>query len=1011
MQYRYYRALRVERLEVRASPGVLLSTGGLFGLSLFDLNSAPATTRRDERLSTDRSHAEEETRPSNRAERAVDLDALRAQESAHATARSATQITTGVPIATRAAFAPAFLGLNAPDGVNPNSAATAPILKTSTLPDPARPSGSSGGGGGGGASAGGGGGNASPRGTISSAGSQEATTSIVPTAPPSAAAPLATQTSANASAATPSAAPADSTTAWAIPTGIGQCAPPAGNPAASFDNSTASGLQLVDAAGQPLNIAIDSNTLIIGAATWCGNTAKLKAQLSTPEAQQALNGMRIVWAFGDEGGSGPGGVLKSEFLDNLPGTTAFLGENSVRPWRFPSAFNGATGQFDVHPLDVIESWLSRASNSAASNLAGPTALKLNNASGQPLNLTLDSNTIVLAAASWCPHCAEFKATLSQPDAQADLKGLRLIFAFTDEGGSGPGGVTNAEFLQNIPGEVAFLASDSIQPPAFPMAFNPTTGQFDTAAMDAVSGWYWTKNSFADSSTSDNAGGVAAGAGDLGSGADVCVLPGDFNRNGVVDAADYVLWREQQNQMGAGLAADANGDQTVNEIDYGIWRAHFGEVCQVPGEFMILGPTGVQNQKDITITWEAASGATSYRFTISKNANLSSPLLVETLIATSRDVFVDDGTYYIGVAAINESGETLASNNGTSFSVAATLPSDQLIFVTATTYTIDPTDTYPPNSGSFGSAQSGDYQCTAIANANGLLSEPWDGVKLLFRALLTESSIGLTERAGIVNDRYYNTLGIPLASDRADLLAGNRTAPILTQARAPLTGTQLVWTGGNPDFTASGSNCVNWTRATGPGSTARVGNLNGTGTDWISQGSINCTSAARLYCVGTVQRTTIADFESGVLPDGWTQSGNAWIVGGTTGTTPNINPIEGSYFARSGAPNATSETNTGVLTSSALTVVAGQPILEWQAVGWSGPAGNGQNRFEVLDATQTSVLATIAAPLSDQWQRRTVDLRTLGLDPGETFYFRAIDNMAAGNYSWLAFDHLSFTTIA
>jgi len=54
-----------------------------------------------------------------------------------------------------------------------------------------------------------------------------------------------------------------------------------------------------------------------------------------------------------------------------------------------------------------------------------------------------------------------------------------------------------------------------------------------------------------------------------------VLVGDFNRNGVVDVADYAVWRDSLGMMGSGLAADGNGDQKVNQFDYEIWKANFG----------------------------------------------------------------------------------------------------------------------------------------------------------------------------------------------------------------------------------------------------------------------------------------------------------------------------------------------------------------------------------------------------------------------------------------------------
>jgi hypothetical protein len=54
-----------------------------------------------------------------------------------------------------------------------------------------------------------------------------------------------------------------------------------------------------------------------------------------------------------------------------------------------------------------------------------------------------------------------------------------------------------------------------------------------------------------------------------------VLPGDYNGDGVINAADYVVWRNALGQSGASLAADGNGDGTVNIADYHVWKANFG----------------------------------------------------------------------------------------------------------------------------------------------------------------------------------------------------------------------------------------------------------------------------------------------------------------------------------------------------------------------------------------------------------------------------------------------------
>jgi hypothetical protein len=55
------------------------------------------------------------------------------------------------------------------------------------------------------------------------------------------------------------------------------------------------------------------------------------------------------------------------------------------------------------------------------------------------------------------------------------------------------------------------------------------------------------------------------------------IAGDYNSNGAVDAADYVVWRNTLNQMGAALPADGTADGKVDNLDYNFWRARFGTV--------------------------------------------------------------------------------------------------------------------------------------------------------------------------------------------------------------------------------------------------------------------------------------------------------------------------------------------------------------------------------------------------------------------------------------------------
>jgi hypothetical protein len=52
--------------------------------------------------------------------------------------------------------------------------------------------------------------------------------------------------------------------------------------------------------------------------------------------------------------------------------------------------------------------------------------------------------------------------------------------------------------------------------------------------------------------------------------------GDYNHDGNVDAADYLIWRTTTLQPVAnGQGADGNGDGFVNGQDYFVWRRNFG----------------------------------------------------------------------------------------------------------------------------------------------------------------------------------------------------------------------------------------------------------------------------------------------------------------------------------------------------------------------------------------------------------------------------------------------------
>jgi hypothetical protein len=90
-----------------------------------------------------------------------------------------------------------------------------------------------------------------------------------------------------------------------------------------------------------------------------------------------------------------------------------------------------------------------------------------------------------------------------------------------------------------------------------------------------------------------------------------VLPGDYNGDNIVDAADYVVWRMTFGQMGNGLAADGNGNGEIDSGDFILWRAHFGQT--VGGGSTTRG--GVPEPQTLAMLLMGALGIFRCRFVV------------------------------------------------------------------------------------------------------------------------------------------------------------------------------------------------------------------------------------------------------------------------------------------------------------------------------------------------------------------------------------------------------------
>lgn len=761
-------------------------------------------------------------------------------------------------------------------------------------------------------------------------------------------------------------------------------------------------LVLVDAAGNPLDIQLDDNTLLIGAATWCSACAQFKTQLAAAHSAGQLAGLRIVFAFGDEGGAGPGGTLRPEFLSDLPGEVAFLAPSSVAPARYPSAFNPQTGQFDRHASEAIGDWLTRqdattpeasAANAdvATDSQPAPSCGCGSKSGGKSTNAATtspaatpsldDASSLAAALAPGGPAPQNLSSSPGGSTFELVDNGVSIDLVWT-----GTAGADEVQFTQLTATTIrAALSLDNGAASSFVEDFTGVTGTvkgYALAGNDKLDASLLTTTAaLLDGGAGNNrlyggqahdtlSGGSNGGEGQQGShvifggdgddtiygnaqagaegssggnhllvggvgndtifGAYQTVYKSDHvtvsnggegGRNLIVGGAgEDTLYASQAtdgaeggkgaalvagttlldeaaltavlsewtsargyaeriaNISGTGVGPRNNGDhflvagddsqldQLFGDTNGGLnWhlytfthdttsRVKVGETetdtpdSQLPGPLDIISPVSPNYTGDFTIAWSPSAGASSYRLVLSNNADLSNPFLEEVTTATEREFTgVTEVTFYVGVWAINAAGSTPADNQPYQIEVAS-VDLRQTLFVTDLEFWVDYFEQIPPFPGFFGSAGAADYHCSYEAHLAGLLDEPWDNNTIYYRALLNITASDLESRAGVGNHGFVNVLGQQIAADRAELLSGDFTAPLLTQTGALLPGETLVWTGSNPDGTWSGASANDWVII--DLTPATVGRLvNGSGSDWLSYTTLSpWFHAAHLYCV-------------------------------------------------------------------------------------------------------------------------------------------------------------------
>ena len=163
------------------------------------------------------------------------------------------------------------------------------------------------------------------------------------------------------------------------------------------------------------------------------------------------------------------------------------------------------------------------------------------------------------------------------------------------------------------------------------------------------------------------------------------LPGDYNDNVMVDAADFIVWRKA-NGTNAVLPGDSTPG-TVNQADYVVWKANFGNTLPPPAAPSNLVATAAGTTQ-INLNWadnaSSPNNETGFKIDRATNNTFTNGLTTITVaadaISYSATSLAVNTTYYFRVRAINAVAESANSNTA-----SATTSATSAVNISATNY--------------------------------------------------------------------------------------------------------------------------------------------------------------------------------------------------------------------------------------------------------------------------------------------------------------------------------------
>jgi autotransporter-associated beta strand protein len=96
-----------------------------------------------------------------------------------------------------------------------------------------------------------------------------------------------------------------------------------------------------------------------------------------------------------------------------------------------------------------------------------------------------------------------------------------------------------------------------------------------------------------------------------------ILAGDYDNNGIVDAADFVIWRKNVGQPSQTLPNDTTG-VIIGDAQYNLWRSNFGSTTAVPGSGSALSGNAVPEPSSICLLMFGLTAMAAMRTFVSMN---------------------------------------------------------------------------------------------------------------------------------------------------------------------------------------------------------------------------------------------------------------------------------------------------------------------------------------------------------------------------------------------------------